>query len=60
MDADESLKRLEAFFGVVGDREDFFRLFVVGEGFKPFRSWGCAIGVFPMGITERSLEDAMT
>ena len=60
VDAHEALESLEAFFGVVGDREDFFRLFVVSKGFEPFGSWGCAIGMFPMGITERSFEDTVT
>ena len=60
VDANEALEGLEAFFGVVGDREDFFRGFVVGEGFAPFGLWGCAIGIFPMGITEFSLKVAVT
>ena len=50
VDAHESLKGLEAFFGVVGDREDFFGGIVAGEGIYPLRFGVVVIRTAPMSI----------
>ena len=60
VDAHEALESLEAFFGVVGDREDSFRGIVAGEGVYPLRFWVVVIRIFPVGITEFSLKIAVT